>query len=137
MNASRDGDREVGQVQPVRPLLARRAGARQQVERRGKRRQHHQRQEDDQVVEREDAQRAPRIEAGEVAVAAARVDQDAGDQEAGEDEEEIHARPADEGGLGERAIGGGRRRQDREVMEQHQEDGDAAQAIECRSMRNH
>ena len=85
---------------------------------------------DDQVVEREDAQRAPRVEAGEVAFAAARVDQDAGDQESGEHEEQIDARPADIGPLREDLVNRRHWLQNEIVMEQNEEDSDAAEAIE-------
>ena len=59
-----------------------------------KTRQDDERDETDQVVEREDAQDPADVEAAEVAVAAACVDQDAGDQEPGQHEEEVDAAPA-------------------------------------------
>src|SRR6185312_12724394 len=49
------------------------------------------------VVDGKNPQRAPRVEVAEVARPVARVHQDAGNQETGEDEKQIHAHPAQAG----------------------------------------
>ena len=76
---------------------------------RRKLRQHDEGEEQHQVVEREDAQDAARIEGGEIALAAPGVEQDPGNQKTGQHEEEIDAGPAEKQHVADQCVDTGGR----------------------------
>ncbi len=129
------GDEDVGEVAPEPELLApelRELRGPPRDEARGD-------EEDDQqerVVEGEDAQHAPHVEVLVVAGAPPRAEEDPGDQEAGEDEEQVDPRPPHPGHRQQGLAGEGLRRMtEREVVEHHRQDGDAADAVEGAEVR--
>jgi hypothetical protein len=82
--------------------------------------------DEDEKVDGPDAQSATRIEVAEVAGLVAGFEEDGGDQESGEDEEEIDAGPSPERGLvEERVFEAGMA-----MVEDDAEDGDAAEPLE-------
>jgi hypothetical protein len=98
-------------------------------------RQDQQRHDQGQEIQREDPQRAPHVEGAQVVVAATRVQQVARDQETGQHEEQLHANPAGMREQRDRPQPGRRIRERVRVVGYDQQDGDAAQSIECGNMR--
>jgi hypothetical protein len=62
-------------------------------------------------------------------IAAARIEQDAGDEKPRQHEEHVHATPAEQRNARDPFIDARRRPVDREVVEQDQDDRDAAQTV--------
>ena len=129
-------DLEVHQVRPVRPLSSVLIADKHVVPRR-KQRQHDERQKDDQVVERKDAERAASVEAGEVALAVAGADENTGDQESGQHEKDVHARPSEQDEERRPRFRRRMRVENRVVVQQDEDDGDAANAIKSGRVRKH
>jgi hypothetical protein len=88
--------------------------------------------EESAVIEGKDAQGAASVELGEKARVGTCIEQDAGDEESGEDEEEVDAEEPEVEGVAEKpsdAASGGEVAK-KGVVEEHHEDGHAADAIE-------
>jgi len=88
---------EIGEIGPVPGLTAAEFAEKVDgggVHMRLQNRQHDQHQEDEEVIERENAQRSAGIEVSEIMRSMLAVEQNSGDQKAGEHEEKIDAPPA-------------------------------------------
>ena len=114
---------EVGQQHPLHVVPV-------EVKQRGEEKE----DEEDGVVEGKDAQAAAGIELAEVARVAERVVKDAGDEEAGEDEEKINAMCAKGGGSVKGLAPGAGRCSEEEVGGDNADDSEATQPIECGEM---
>src|SRR5579863_9160490 len=80
-------DEDVARVAPIPPRAVRHRGSRDEY-----------RDREEEIVQRENAQRAPRIESQKVSftrlrLIASRIEQNAGDEKAGQHEEHIDAEP--------------------------------------------
>src|SRR5262249_24643210 len=128
-----DGDRL--EVEPVVPLVAADLAEARGLVRRQEGGDHEERERQHRVVEREDAQDAARVEVLEEGRPLLAVEQDAGDQVAGEDEEEIDADRAPPREVVEPLVERVMPLVVREVAPQHQRDGEAAHAVEDRDVR--
>jgi hypothetical protein len=93
-------------------------------------RQDHEDEEEDSVIKGEDAEDAAGVEGGEIAGVALVFDEDARDQVAGEDEEEVDARPAESAHAVDGVVDQRAGRDHREVVDHHDEDREAAHAVE-------
>ena len=130
--AAVSGDVDIDGVKP-RPCLS----VYQVVQRRPLQQRDQRRHKEDErqhaIVEREDAEEAPHVEVSEVARVVAGVVEDASDEEAGQDEEQLNAVGPEVGHADDRAFDRVARRHVADEVEQHDhQDGQATDPVQHR-----